>query len=153
MSSLIESRSGLNFQSRNVGLPIADYCKALLVRLSDHPSELQTLGLTSCARGEGVTTVAAQLAATAATMTGQRVVLVDGNLLNPGVHRLFDVSLGPGLREALRQTAVVGEVVQASSVPNLSLLTAGEQHEDSDSEFTWARLKHVLADFIRNSGS
>lgn len=109
--------------------PLADYCQTLFARLglgaTDTSRPIRSLGVTSCSRGEGVTTVAAQLAATAARSLGLPVVLVDCNCANPGVHRAFDLPIGPGLRGALSETRPVSEFVQPSSVANLSLLTAG----------------------------
>jgi Mrp family chromosome partitioning ATPase len=144
MSPLIETSLDFASQSGNIGLPISDYCEALFVRLSDYPHELQTVGLTSCTEGEGVTTIAAQLAATAARSMAHRVLLVDCNFGKPAIHRLFDVLLGPGLRDALRETAPISELVQPSPVANLSLLTAGEKRNDSDLAFTWPNLRHVF---------
>jgi capsular exopolysaccharide synthesis family protein len=84
----------------------------------------QTLGVTSCLRGEGVSTVAAGLAA-AAAVDGQSLVLVDANLERPALHRVFHLDSSPGLADALRGDARLEELVQASTLTNLSILTAG----------------------------
>jgi capsular exopolysaccharide synthesis family protein len=152
MSRLIDAGLGFESQSGSVDLPISDYCEALFVRLSDYPHELATVGLTSCTGGEGVTTVAAQLAMTAARSMGHRVLLVDCNFGNPAIHRLFDVPLGPGLRDALRETTPVSEFLQPTAISNLSLLTAGVQREDSDLAFTWSNLRHVFETFHQEFG-
>lgn len=144
VSPLVEPALDFASHSGSVGLPISDSCEALFVRLSDYPHELQTVGLTSCTQGEGVTTVAAQLAATAARSMAHRVVLVDCNFGDPAIHRLFDVPLGRGLRDALQETTPISELVQPSPVANLSLLTAGEQKDDSNLAFTWPNLRHVF---------
>lgn len=108
--------------------PISGCCESLFVRLNDLPQEIHILGLTSCSRGEGVTTVATQLSATAARSLKLPVILVDCNLLHPSVHRVFGVPIGPGVCDALRDEAPLDEFVQPSPIPNLSLLTAGARN-------------------------
>jgi capsular exopolysaccharide synthesis family protein len=131
MSIAVETTNRPSAAMTNVGMPIVEYCQTLVARLSlwspGLATPIQTLGLTSCTRGEGVSTVAAQLAAAAASILGAPVVLVDGNLDAPSVHRLFDVPLVRGLREALSDPEPVCEFLKSSEVPNLSLLTAGQQ--------------------------
>ncbi|MDZ7616923.1 MAG: CpsD/CapB family tyrosine-protein kinase [Patescibacteria group bacterium] len=87
---------------------------------------IRTLGVTSCARGEGVSTVAAHLAAAAAGMVTGNVLLVDANMAHPVVHNLFDVDAGPGLAEATVNAKTLEAYVQPSGCQNLELLTAGE---------------------------
>lgn len=86
--------------------------------------KLQAIGVTSCLHGEGVSTVAAQLAAAAAS-AGQPLLLVDANLDRPALHRFFQLDLSPGLADALCQGASFEELVQPTTRANLSLLTAG----------------------------
>ncbi len=66
------------------------YHEAILHRL-DWPGngssdKLRTLGVTSCSRGEGVSTLAAGLAATAAVLGDARVLLIDANFAAPAAH-------------------------------------------------------------------
>lgn len=84
----------------------------------------RVLGLTSCASGEGVSTVAAQLSITAASC-GQPVLLADANLERPALHRLLGVDAGPGFADALGDHERLRELTQPSGVPNLSVLAAG----------------------------
>jgi capsular exopolysaccharide synthesis family protein len=85
----------------------------------------RTLGVSSCQGGEGVSTVAAHLAITAASLGDHRVVLVDANLARPCVPRIFGVRGRPGLAETLQNGHELSEVLQASAVDNLSLLAGG----------------------------
>ena len=87
-------------------------------------SPITTLGVTSCYPGEGVSTVAVQLSVAAAA-TGMRVLLVDLNWKRPTIHETFGVARGPGLSEALASEGRQAPPVQASEIPNLSLLTVG----------------------------
>jgi Mrp family chromosome partitioning ATPase len=90
------------------------------------PQPLRTLGLTSCDRGEGVSTMAAQLAITAALDGEARVLAVDCNLANPALARLFGVKAAPGLVDCLRNGELLAEAVQPCETPNLWIVAAGE---------------------------
>lgn len=108
---------------------VAEICQTLLARLG-WPGDrslggLQTLGLTSCYSGEGVSTLAAGLAEAAAMLSGRRVLVVDGNLDRPALHRTFSASLGPGLAEVLLRGDQVSQCVQSTATPGLLLLSAG----------------------------
>jgi capsular exopolysaccharide synthesis family protein len=104
---------------------------------------LRTLGITSCCRGEGVSTVAAQLAATAAEMNEGRVLLVDANLANPSVHEIFDVDLSPGLAESLLNPKMLETAVQPTDSRNLFVLSAGEPNGDLPKAFDTAAISQV----------
>ena len=56
--------------------------------------------MTSTGPGEGKTVVAANLAIGLA-LTGQRVLLVDGDMRRPRIHDLFNLPLQPGLSDLL----------------------------------------------------
>jgi capsular exopolysaccharide synthesis family protein len=87
-------------------------------------SPLITIGITSCYRGEGVSTVAAHLALTAAS-SGMRVLLVDVNWQCPNVHRAFNIPAGPGLSEVLAGSPCQAIPIRSTHITNLSVLTSG----------------------------
>jgi Mrp family chromosome partitioning ATPase len=92
------------------------------LRPAGHPaSAAATVGVTACARGACVSTVAANLAA-AAAQTGQRTLLVDLSSTHPALAARLAMSGDLGLREALACAARPAECVKATSIPNLSLL-------------------------------
>lgn len=93
--------------------------------------QIKTFGLTSCRPGAGVSMVAAHLAATVAAQGDQRVLLVDFNLASPGLHRIFKLPAEPGLAESLRDKVGDATAISRSSLPNLSLLTAGHVNGDA----------------------
>jgi Mrp family chromosome partitioning ATPase len=79
--------------------------------------------LTAPSGGEGVTTIAASLAAALAEDGRTRVLLVDANLRAPAVHERFDVARAPGLIDWDGATPPRYQGVDGT--PNLFLLTAG----------------------------
>ena len=83
--------------------PLRGYCESILYSLrqsaGDGGEMPHVIGVTSCYAGEGVTTLASQLALAAAA-GGRRVLLADVNLDSPGLHRVFRTDLSPGLVDA-----------------------------------------------------
>jgi len=84
-----------------------------------------TLGLTSCYRGEGVSTLAAQLALEAATFDGRRVLLVDANLADPSAHRTFEIEPAPGLADCLLSGEQPAACWKTCGEDGLAVLPAG----------------------------
>ncbi len=85
---------------------------------------LHVVMITSAVGGEGKTSVASQLAASLAR-AWRKTLLVDGDLRNPAVHKLFNLSAEPGLSEVLRGEATVQDVVQPTSLSRLWVVPAG----------------------------
>lgn len=85
---------------------------------------MQVVMVTSATQGEGKTSLASQLATSMAT-AGMRTLIVDCDLRNPSVQKLFELPLGPGVSEILRQEIDVADAVQATAVPNLWVVPAG----------------------------
>lgn len=86
---------------------------------------MQVLMVTSAMQGEGKTSLASQLATSMAT-AGLRTLILDCDLRNPSMHKLFDAQLTPGCSEVLCQEVDVSDAVQPTSVPNLWLIPAGQ---------------------------
>ena len=86
---------------------------------------MQILMVTSAMQGEGKTSLASQLATSMAT-AGLRTLILDCDLRNPSMHKLFDAPLTPGCAEVLCQEIDVSDAVQPTSVPNLWLIPAGQ---------------------------
>ncbi len=80
--------------------------------------------VTSAGPGEGKSVVASNLAV-ALAQTGQRVLLVDADLRRPTAHTTFAIAQQPGLSNLLVGDCGLGQAVQRSEVPNLSILPAG----------------------------
>lgn len=73
---------------------------------------------------EGKTMVASNLALSFA-MSGHQVVLVDCDTRKPRVHQIFQLDLQPGLTNYLTGNATLPEVLRSTSIPNLTIMSAG----------------------------
>ncbi len=80
--------------------------------------------LTSARRGEGKSTVSANLAVTIA-QSGREVVVVDCDLRLPTVHKLFDLPNKRGLTNILAGEVSVDESIQYSAFPRVQVVTSG----------------------------
>jgi capsular exopolysaccharide synthesis family protein len=91
------------------------------------PSLGELLVVTSADPGEGKTTVAANVAVTAARV-GLRVILVEADLRNPGLADHFGIELPLGLSHVLADQADLEKVIfdaEDIDVPELGILGAG----------------------------
>ncbi len=86
---------------------------------------LQVLMVSSAVAGEGKTSLACHLAISLAR-AGFETLLVDGDLRNPSAHRVFGMSIGPGLSELLRGEADLGSAVRPTPAGGAWILTAGK---------------------------
>ncbi|MBS1722241.1 MAG: polysaccharide biosynthesis tyrosine autokinase [Armatimonadetes bacterium] len=86
--------------------------------------ETSAFVVTSSVPREGKSTIAANLAV-AMALEGKRTVLVDGNLRNPAVHKLFKVAKEKGLSDVLSGALPLADGLKTVDIPNLALLTAG----------------------------
>lgn len=82
------------------------------------------LVITSTTRNEGKSTTSLALAINFAQM-GQRVLLIDGDMRNPTVHKLLGIPNDFGLSNLLSSDNRGDKMITPTAIPNLSVLTAG----------------------------
>ncbi|MBN1851694.1 MAG: CpsD/CapB family tyrosine-protein kinase [Pirellulales bacterium] len=130
------------------------YCRELLRAIpwpqSGMASPDRALGITSVSRGEGASTIAAHLAATAASCNEDPVLLIDFDLTCPAVHRLFGVPSVPGLACLLDERHQGRCLVQRSPYTNLSILSAGEVNGSPAKVYHAATLPMLLREIVSN---
>ena len=107
-------------------LPAEQY-RSLRTRLkrAEGGRPVRVLAVTSPAKGDGKSLTAANLALTMAQEFQQRVLLVDGDLRRPSVHKLFGISESPGLGEVLMNAADLDQALVSIPEHHLTLLPAG----------------------------
>jgi capsular exopolysaccharide synthesis family protein len=107
--------------------------------------------VTSPRPGEGKSSVAANLAAVMA-QAGRKVVLVDGDLRRPQVHRLFVTGNPRGLSSVLTGDSPLQDCVQhVDRDRNVALLTAGPPPPDPAELLSHDRLGRALAALAEGS--
>ena len=86
--------------------------------------QIKTLAVTSSTSAEGKSTISFNLGMVLAEL-GLRVIVVDGDLRKPKLHKLARIANERGLSEAITRDQPWTDYIQSSSVDNLDLLTAG----------------------------
>jgi polysaccharide biosynthesis transport protein len=107
---------------------------------------LRVLLVTSAVGGEGKTSLASHLA-TSLARSGQRTVLIDGDLRRPMVHHLYDQPPGPGFCELLRGELGPDEVIRPTALSNLWVISAGSYDESALSVLAQPRSCNLFAQF------
>lgn len=117
--SLTRSDRGLRLFEESI-----DSLRTFLV-LAQPMRDVQILAVTSATPREGKTCIASQLAVSIARCTGEKTLLIDGDMRKPDIHDIFGVELEPGLAQVLRQEVSLEEAVDTSWSENVHILSAG----------------------------
>jgi capsular exopolysaccharide synthesis family protein len=105
--------------------------------------------VTSARPAEGKSTTAAALAQSFARV-GQRVLLIDGDLRNPSMHRLMKISNDRGMSNVMSGASTIAQMVQRSGVENLDLISCGPLPPNPAELWGSDRVRSVMED-CRNS--
>lgn len=140
----IERATGANTSNDE----LAAYYAALLRNVQSHQSELgessYVVGVTSCDRGHGVTTVAVNLAMAAARGEHRRVLIIDTHSQSPGVAKALGIQAASGLTDVLAGTAMLGDCLLPCRVAGLSVLPAGSETRRLGADFDVAAINDLL---------
>ena len=95
------------------------------IKSAENGRPLRTLIVTSPNKGDGKSLTAANLALTMAQEFQQRVLLIDGDLRRPSVHRLFGLRSTSGLSTVLTGGGVVEDSLVTVPEHRLTILPSG----------------------------
>lgn len=87
---------------------------------------IKSMIVTSANHGEGVSTVAANLAYAFALGDTSRVLLIDANARQPNLHVLFDLSCENGFLDVISSKIELTTGIKETSFPNINVITAGQ---------------------------
>ncbi len=127
--------------------PLSAYAEAVRsihtnLMLSDVDQRPRVVLVTSALPGEGKSTLAMSLAQTVARY-GQKVIVIDGDLRRPAVHRLASVAQKPGLIEWLIGRNPLEEVIY-STPGGIDAIPAGDQPQLPPNLLSSDRFKQLL---------
>jgi exopolysaccharide transport family protein len=128
--------------------PLSAYAEAIRtihtnLMLSDVDQRPRVVLVTSALPGEGKSTMAISLAQMVAGY-GQRVIVIDGDLRRPAIHRLAGVSQKPGLVDWLLNRAALEDVIYSTGPGGLDIIPAGAQPELPPNLLSSDRFKQLL---------
>jgi len=108
-----------------------------------HGDGTKVMLVTSAQPLEGKTTTACNLAM-ALTYGGARVLIIDGDMRRPGLHRPLRLTNDRGLSQVLIGQARVRDVIQRTVDPNLLAITAGRTPPNPSELLSSERMKTLL---------
>ena len=135
MMALEDTRSGFSE---------AYYSLITALQLSTPEGAPRSLLVTSALPAEGKSTSAFVVAQNFAR-TGKRVLLVEGDLRNPSMHRLIGAENDKGMSTVLSASAELEDVVQKTREPNLSFIACGPLPPNPAELWGGDRIKAFLA--------
>lgn len=104
----------------------------------------RTLGITSSRPAEGKSTTSYALAHIFARSTG-RVLLIDGDMRSPSVHRMMELPNDRGLSNYLAGEDDIARLIQPSNTPGLSVMTSGPTPPSASELLSTGRLQTLIA--------
>ena len=99
--------------------------------------------VTSANKGEGKSTVAANLAVTFSE-SEKSVLIIDLDLRRPTQHKVFGENREPGLTETLFETVNLSEIIRSTVAPNVDLMTVGKKTPEPATVLDSKRLKQLI---------
>jgi capsular exopolysaccharide synthesis family protein len=150
--SAMEKSEGTPYVSANPRSPMAETFRTLRTNLEfasvDKP--LKTILVTSPGTSEGKTTVASNLAAVMA-QANKRVILLEGDLRRPRVHRALGMSNQVGLSDVFRGQMDIRDVARYSKVKDLAVITSGSLPPNPAELLGSARMAQILARLVESA--
>jgi capsular exopolysaccharide synthesis family protein len=115
------------------------------IELSHKGGAPHTLAVTSTRQSEGKSTSAYAIARNFAKI-GKNVVLIDGDLRKPSLHRFVNAHNDKGFSSLLAGMARVDETLQPTDTPHLSLVAAGPLPPNPAELLSGPRLSELVAE-------
>lgn len=109
----------------------------------------KTIMVSSPEPGDGKTTSVSNLAV-ALAQSGKRVLLIDGDLRRPAVHRLFRIPQENGLSEVLTGKIDLQTAIRPTVVDRLSIVTTGKPPANPAEILSLPQLGDILAEAGKN---
>lgn len=96
------------------------------IEFSNIDKDIKTILVTSSQQNEGKSTSISNLATTFASLENKKVLIIDCDLRNPSVHKMFGVSNLIGLTDVLTGQKDIDKCIEKTKVKNLDILKAGK---------------------------
>lgn len=125
---------------------LRDLRSQLMLAWPDSESRTKVLAISSAERLEGRTYLAANLAVVFSQL-GERTLLIDADLRNPNVHRLFGVSGKQGLSTILSGRCDLDTVLPVPGFPDLGVLPSGGRPPNPQELLAKRAFRHVLDEY------
>ncbi len=131
---------------------LVEQYRALRTRLaSQNPrARSRVLAITSSTSGEGKTVTTANLGVVMAEVKHHRVLVLDADFRHTALARLFGMKAKPGLAEVLKGQALIEQIIQATPMSNLELISAGDTSGINPAELLNSKRAAAVFDDLRD---
>jgi len=131
------------------GSPAAEYFRFLRSQViyPAHREPPRTIMVTSAISGDGKTFVATNLAACIATGIKEHVLLLDCDLRDPSLHKVFGIDTKrEGLSSYLTNKSALAELLCKTSVSKLTVLPGGNSSANPSELLSSEKMQHLISD-------
>lgn len=127
--------------------PIAEAYRTIRTNISfsDVDNEIQTILFTSTKQNEGKSTVIANVAYSFSKLENCKVLLMDLDLRNPTVHKMFSVSNAYGLMDNLKNDRPIEKCIHKIE-ENIHILPTGSMPPNPTEVLSSKKMAHFLKD-------
>lgn len=125
--------------------PISEAYRRLRINViyANPDKKYKVVMVTSATKGEGKSTVAANLAVTFSEAE-KSVLIIDLDLRRPTQHKIFGENKEPGLTDSLFETVKISDITKTTIAPNVDLITVGKKTPEPASVLDSKRLKQFI---------
>ena len=115
------------------------------IEYSNVDQNTKTILVTSSDKNEGKTTTVSNLAVSFANLN-KKVLIIDCDLRNPSIHKMFRLNNIYGLTDILAKDRAVDKCIQETELENLYVLTAGAIPPNPAEILSSEKMKNLIED-------
>ena len=115
------------------------------IEYSNVDQNTKTILVTSSDKNEGKTTTVSNLAVSFANLN-KKILLIDCDLRNPSIHKMFRLNNIYGLTDILAKDRAVDKCIQETELKNLYVLTAGATPPNPAEILSSEKMKNLIED-------
>ena len=115
------------------------------IEYSNVDQNTKTILVTSSDKNEGKTTTVSNLAVSFANLN-KKVLIIDCDLRNPSIHKMFKLNNIYGLTDILAKDRAVDKCIQKTELENLYVLTAGAIPPNPAEILSSEKMKNLIED-------
>lgn len=114
------------------------------VEYSNLDNNLKVILLTSTQQNEGKSTIASNLAISFSNLQNKKILLIDCDLRNPSLHRIFEISNSKGIMNVLKGDMNLDKAIYNKKGSSLDVLTTGAMPPNPDDVLGTEKMKSFI---------
>lgn len=114
------------------------------IKFSKSSPNIKSILITSSNDDEGKTTVVTNLAKSFSEIDNKKILIIDSDMKNPNVHRIFNIDNTNGLSDILLNKTTIDNCIKNSKINQLDVLVAGEYVNNSSELLSVDKFKIIL---------